>query len=178
MRIISGKYKSARIHIPGSFRARPTTDTAKEALFNILANYLDFKGLNVLDLFAGTGSISLEFASRGAKSVETVEIDRHYAGFIERTVHRLGIESVRVARTDAWIVIRNPAGQYDVVFADPPYDMKETDKLPSVIFENQLLATQGWLILEHGKRLDFSHLPWFFMQRRYGSVHFSMFVNN
>lgn len=178
MRIISGKYRSARIRVPASFRARPTTDSAKEALFNILANYLDFKGLSVLDLFAGTGNMSLEFASRGAKSVETVEIDRKHAVFIERTVHRLGIETVRVVRSDAWHVIRNPASQYDIVFADPPYDMKAIDELPPVILENNLLAPGGWFILEHGRGYDFSPLPRFFMQRKYGSVHFSMFVNN
>ena len=177
MRIISGTYRSKRIAVPASFRARPTTDTAKESLFNILANYFDFEGLTVLDLFAGTGSISFEFASRGARSVELVEIKKAYTDFIQKTLNRLGMEQVRVIRSDALEFIRNPVGKYDIVFADPPYTMKETGRLPGEIFEHELLNDDGWFILEHSREHDFSGHPSFFDLRRYGSVYFSFFVN-
>jgi 16S rRNA (guanine966-N2)-methyltransferase len=177
LRIISGTYRSKRIAVPASFRARPTTDTAKEGLFNILANYFDFEELTVLDLFAGTGSISLEFASRGARSVELVEIEKSYTDFIQKTLNRLGVEQVRVIRSDAPGFIRNTAGTYDIIFADPPYTMNGIDRLPAEIFEHELLSDDGWFILEHSREHDFSGHPSFFDRRRYGSVYFSFFVN-
>ena len=177
MRIISGKYRSRRIVVPGFFRSRPTTDSAKEGLFNIIANYFDFEGLSVLDLFAGTGSISMEFASRGAGSVELVEIEKRYTDFIQKTISRLGMENVQVIRSDAFRFIRNPVSQYDIIFADPPYDMKAVDNIPVEIFDNELLADKGWLILEHSQGYNFSDHPSFFDERKYGSVHFSIFVN-
>ncbi len=177
MRIISGKYRSKRITVPGFFKARPTTDSAKESLFNIIANYFDFEGLTVLDLFGGTGSLSLEFASRGAGSVELVEIEKRYTDFIQKTVSRLGIEQVQVIRTNAFRFIRNPVHKYDIIFADPPYNMKGLEQIPAEVFENELLASNGWLILEHSHEHDFKDHPSFFDLRKYGSVHFSIFVN-
>jgi len=178
LRIVSGTYRSKRIEIPGFFKARPTTDSAKESLFNIIANYFDFEGLTVLDLFAGTGSISLEFASRGAASVELVEIEKRYTDFIQKTINRLGMEQVQVIRSDTFRFIRNPVGTYDIIFADPPYDMKGVDGIPAEIFENELLAENGWFILEHSHEHDFKDHSYFFDLRKYGSVHFSIFVND
>ena len=177
MRIVSGTYRSKRIPVPAHFKARPTTDYAKESLFNIIANYFDFEKLTVLDLFAGTGSISLEFASRGAPSIELVEIEKKYTDFIQKTINRLGMEKVRVIRSDALHFIRNPVTRYDIIFADPPYGMKGIENLPAEIFDNELLNKNGWLILEHGQQYDFKDHPCFFDKRRYGSVHFSIFVN-
>ena len=177
MRIIGGEYKARIIPVPRYFRARPTTDTAKESLFNILANYFDFKKTRILDLFSGTGSIALEFASRGAKQVSLVEINGRYAGFIHQTVSRLGISQIQVIRADALKFIRNASERFDIIFADPPYDMQGIEILPDEVFKSGLLLKEGWFILEHGRAHDFSGHPNFFQMRKYGSVHFTMFVN-
>ena len=177
MRIIGGEYKARVIPVPRYFKARPTTDTAKESLFNILANYFDFRQIKVLDLFSGTGSIALEFASRGARQVTLVEVNRRYADFIHQTVSRIGIRQIQVVRADAFRYIKNSPGRFDIIFADPPFDMEATDILPDEIFKYGLLEKEGWFILEHGKNHDFSDHPCFYELRRYGSVHFSFFVS-
>jgi 16S rRNA (guanine(966)-N(2))-methyltransferase RsmD len=177
LRIISGEYKARIIPVPRSFKARPTTDTAKESLFNILANYFDFNQLKILDLFSGTGSIAFEFASRGASKVTLVEINKRYTDFINQTIARLGFKQMQVIRSDAFRYIRNTPGRFDIIFADPPYDMPGIETLPEEIFKYGLLAAEGWFILEHGRNNDFSDHSCFRELRKYGSVHFSIFVS-
>jgi 16S rRNA (guanine(966)-N(2))-methyltransferase RsmD len=175
LRIISGENKGRRIPVPGNFKARPTTDFAKEALFSILANYFDFKEIAVLDLFSGTGSISYEFASRGAEKVDLVEINPRYSAFIKKTVQALGLKNIKIYTGDVFRIIPRIKTNYDLVFADPPYDLKSIPEIPELIFRHKLLSDEGWFILEHGRNLDFSVHEHFRELRRYGSVHFSIF---
>lgn len=175
MRIISGKYKGKQIKPPPGFRARPTTDFAKEALFNILENHFDIEELSILDLFAGTGSITYEFASRDAMRITTVESDTGHYRFIRKMSEQMDFFQVNPVRSDAMKVIKNPWESYDLVFADPPFDYKHLEKLPELILESILLEKGGWLILEHPSKLKFQHLPALFDHRNYGSVNFSFF---
>ena len=178
MRIISGKYKGRRIHPPAGLKARPTTDFARESLFNILHNYLDFKGLRVLDLFAGTGSIGFEFASRGASLVDMVEINFTHASFIRKTSKAFGMNSIKVFRTDAFRFIERIKTGYDLIFADPPYELSNFSEVANKILENpRILNENGFFILEHSKNYQFDHLPGFAEHRKYGSVNFSFFQN-
>jgi 16S rRNA (guanine(966)-N(2))-methyltransferase RsmD len=177
MRIITGKYKGRHFDIPRSFKARPTTDFAKENIFNVLIQYLDFDGATALDLFSGTGSITLELLSRGCSQVVSVELDRDHHRFICDCVHKLA-ESVPVVplRAEAFRFLKSCKQQFDFIFADPPYALKELPSLPDVIFERQLLKPEGLFVLEHGKDHDFSQHPHFKEHRQYGSVNFSLFV--
>jgi 16S rRNA (guanine(966)-N(2))-methyltransferase RsmD len=175
LRIISGKYKGRHIPVPRTFKARPTTDFAREGLFNVLANSLDFDGLTVLDLFAGTGSIGFEFASRGAARVDLVEMDARTTRFLQRTCEQLQLENVRVIRSEASRFLRQGKTIYDLVFADPPYDQDILPSLPGLVLNAGVLAETGWFILEHGRKNAFSDNPSFREMRRYGSVHFSIF---
>ncbi|MFC2116687.1 RsmD family RNA methyltransferase [Bacteroidota bacterium] len=176
MRIISGIYKGRIIPVPSKFRARPTTDFAREGLFNVLANIYDFEGLAVLDLFAGTGSIGFEFTSRGAVGVDMVELDPKTSRFLQRTIRTLGMENVRIFRSDAIKFISHCSDRYDIVFADPPYDLEIIPDIPDLVFKAGLLVDDGWFILEHGKNNSFNTHPRFYELRKYGSVHFSIFV--
>jgi len=175
LRIISGKYKGKRINAPKKFSARPTTDFAKENLFNILANHYDFKELTVLDLFAGTGSISFEFASREALEVDMVEADRRSGLFAKSTAENLEAEQINIIIKDAFHFIGKCTKKYDIIFADPPYDMDDIDTLPVRITENNMLKDNGTFILEHSKTHNFSSHPSFVNERAYGNVHFSFF---
>ena len=175
MRIIGGKYKGRRLQVPGSFKARPTTDFAREGLFNILANTWDFEGLAVLDLFAGTGSIGFEFASRNASNVDLIEKDGRSVRFLMRTATSFQAENVRVYQSDALKYVVNSVSQYDIIFADPPYDLKTIPSIPDAVLESGILEKEGWLILEHGKSNSFTSHPHFLQLRKYGSVHFSFF---
>jgi 16S rRNA (guanine966-N2)-methyltransferase len=175
LRIISGKYKGRHIHPPANLRARPTTDFARESLFNILNNHLDFEGLRVLDLFAGTGSIGFEFSSRGAASVEMIENNFTHADFIKRTAGLLGATNIKVIRIDVFRFLPRISSKYDVVFADPPYDLDNFQEVPVLVLEQDILGEDGWFILEHSKRNDFSRLDGFYDHRKYGSVNFSFF---
>ncbi len=175
MRIISGKYKGKQINPPANIKARPTTDFAKEALFNILENKFDLEELAVLDLFSGTGSISYEFASRGSKRVTSVEQNTFHFRFIRMMVDQMEMFQVQPVRSDAFKVIKNPWESYDLIFADPPFDLPGLETLPEVILRSKLLANEGWLILEHPSRMKFNHLPELFDHRNYGSVNFSFF---
>ena len=178
MRIISGTHKGTYIAVPKHFKARPTTDFAKEALFNILANYFDFEGISVLDLFSGTGSIGYEFASRGAGHVDMVEINSRYAGFIQARAESLGFENIRVFQKDVFRVLPVLDSTYDLVFADPPYIMEEIASLPDAVFGAGILGPGGWFILEHGKNHSFNSHKYYKELRRYGSVHFSIFAHH
>ena len=176
MRIISGSHKGRQIFPDKSFSARPTTDFAKENLFNVLSNYLDIEGLRTLDLFSGTGSISYEFASRGASETVAVEVNyKHYA-FIKRIAVELGFCQLKVYKNDVFNACRKLKGkQFDLIFADPPYRLENIPELPALIFDNDLLAENGILVIEHPAGIDFSAHPRFKEHRQYGSVNFSLF---
>lgn len=175
MRIISGKYKGRHFDVPRNFKARPTTDFAKENLFNILSNIIDFEETVALDLFSGTGSISLELLSRGCKEVTSVEMDSLHFSHLKRCSQTLGDSNWRMVRNDVFRFIRSCKARYDLVFADPPYALKELKEIPDMILGTQMLTTDGILVFEHGKDYDFSKHPCFFRHVAYGSVNFSFF---
>ena len=175
MRIISGKYRSRQIHPPTNLPVRPTTDMAKESLFNILNNLVDFEDLKVLDLFAGTGNISYEFFSRGAQQVTAVETDSKCVAFIEKTSEELKAECIAVFKANVFQFLNHSFGSYDLIFADPPFEMEQIKELPDLVFKTDLLNNEGWFILEHSKRFNFSDHPFFNQHRVYGNVNFSFF---
>ena len=175
MRVISGKYKGRHFDVPRSFKARPTTDFAKENLFNILANIVDFDDISALDMFAGTGSISLELLSRGCGTVTSVEMDAQHVAFLKKTSVTLGDSAWRIVRDDVFRYIRRCPATYDLVFADPPYALKELKTIPDLVLNSNLLKQGGVLVFEHGKDNDFSEHPCFFRHVAYGSVNFSFF---
>ncbi len=175
MRIITGKYKGRHFEVPRSFKARPTTDFAKENLFNVLRAYLDFEETQALDLFGGTGSISLELLSRGCPRVVTVERDRQHFAFIRSCVEALDKQAAMPLCTDALRFIKRCRESFDLVFADPPYALPELPELPEMVLASNLLAPGALFVLEHGKNYDFSSHPAFLEHRAYGSVNFSFF---
>ena len=177
MRVISGIYKSRRFDVPRSFKARPTTDFAKENLFNVLSNnYIDFEdGIIALDLFAGTGSISLELVSRGCDQVVSVERDRDHYQFISKIMKEVKTEKCIPIRADVFKFIKTCKSQFDFIFADPPYELKDLATIPDLIFEHNLLKEDGLFVLEHGKQDHFEDNPRFIEKRVYGSVNFSFF---
>ena len=177
MRIITGKYKGRHFDIPRSFKARPTTDFAKENIFNVLTQYIDFEGAEALDLFSGTGSITLELLSRGCSRVVSIELDRDHHRFIQQCVQKiLSKEPLSsIIRGDAFRYIKSCKQQFDFIFADPPYALKELPTILSLIFERGLLKDDGIFVFEHGKDNDFSDDPHFVEHRSYGSVNFSIF---
>jgi 16S rRNA (guanine966-N2)-methyltransferase len=175
VRIISGKYRGRQIHTPGNLPVRPTTDFAKESLFNVLNNLVDFEDIHVLDLFAGTGNISYEFYSRGAITVTAVELDPKCAAFISRTIQMISADTLTVIRTDVFHYLKRPCESFDIIFADPPYQMENIEKIPDMIFQSQILKENGLFILEHSKRQDFSNHAFFYQHRKYGNVNFSFF---
>ena len=174
MRIITGQYKGRHFDIPRTFKARPTTDFAKENIFNVITAYLDFEGATALDLFSGTGSISLELASRGCSQVISVELDRDHHRFISDCVKKLSAHIVPL-RGDVFRFLKSCHQQFDFIFADPPYALQELPTIPDLIFEKNLLKEDGIFVFEHGKDHDFSQHPHFVEHRSYGSVNFSIF---
>lgn len=184
MRIITGKYKGRHFEIPRNFKARPTTDFAKENIFNVLTGYIDFDGATALDLFSGTGSISLELLSRGCSRVVSVEQDRDHHRFIQQCFEKLGMKveggrwkenSIALLRADAFRFIKSCREQFDLIFADPPYALKELPSIPALILERGLLKEDGILVFEHGENHSFTDDPHFVEHRSYGSVNFSIF---
>lgn len=175
MRIITGKYKGRRFDIHRTFKARPTTDFAKENIFNVLAGYVDFDGADALDLFSGTGSISLELLSRGCRQVVSVELDRDHHNFIRQCLKKLGDDGVIAIRGDVFRFLKSCHQQYDFIFADPPYALKELATLPDAVLERGVLKEEGIFVLEHGKDYDFSDHPRYLEHRSYGSVNFTLF---
>ena len=175
MRIISGQYKGRAINPPKNLRARPTTDFAKENLFNVLQNLIDFEECDVLDLFAGTGSISYEFASRGVRSVTSVEINAVHHNFIRRTAKELGIRNLYAVKANAFLYLKSCPKQFDVVFSDAPYDLEHSEEIVPLVLQGDLLREGGIFIFEHAKEKDFSNHPFFWQLRSYGSVQFSFF---
>lgn len=175
MRVITGKYKGRHFEVPRSFKARPTTDFAKENIFNVLRAYLDFGETDAVDLFGGTGSISLELLSRGCRRVVTVEKDRRHFAFIAQCQRTLGDESWKPLCADALRYIDRGREACGLVFADPPYALPELPELPDRVMNSRLLLPGGLFVLEHGRTQDFSSRPDFLEHRAYGSVNFSLF---
>ena len=177
MRVISGIYKRRRFDVPRSFKARPTTDFAKENLFNVLSNHLDFEegGVEALDLFAGTGSISVELLSRGCTQVVSVEKDREHYAFICKVMQELKAVNWLPVRADVFKFVKSTHRCFDLVFADPPYELKDLETLPDLVLGNGLLKPGGLFVLEHGKKNHFEAHPCFIEHRSYGSVNFSFF---
>lgn len=175
MRIITGIYKGRHFDIPRSFKARPTTDFAKENIFNVLNGYIDLDGATALDLFAGTGSISLELLSRGCAQVISVEADRDHAAFIRQCMQKLGTHANVLIRGDVFRFVKSCRQQFDFIFADPPYALEQLAQIPALVLDGGLLKADGVLVLEHGKGYYFSDHPRFVEHRAYGSVNFSIF---
>ena len=176
MRIITGQYKGRHFDIPRTFKARPTTDFAKENIFNVMAGYMDFEGATALDLFSGTGSITLELLSRGCSRVVSVEQDRDHHRFICDCLKKLGVaEGCIPLRGDVFRFVKSCKQQFDFIFADPPYALKELATIPDLVLEKGLLKEDGVFVFEHGKTNDFSSHPCFREHRSYGSVNFSIF---
>jgi 16S rRNA (guanine(966)-N(2))-methyltransferase RsmD len=160
---------------PKNITARPTTDFAKESLFNLLNNRIDFEGIDVLDLFAGTGGIGIECVSRGARDVTAVEIAHVQQNWIISCCKQLGIRNLSVIRGDVFKFLNACRTKYDLIFADPPYALEQLPTLPDVILGQDILKEDGWLVIEHGKDTDFTTHPRHIETRTYGSVHFSFF---
>lgn len=178
MRVITGKYRGRHFDIPHSFKARPTTDFAKENIFNVLTGYLNFDGLTALDLFAGTGSISFELLSRGCRQVVSVELDREHANFIRQCSNRLKAENHTIIRSDVFRYLKHVNTPFDFIFADPPYNLPSLKEVPNIVLQqdsNEILKNEGLFVFEHGKNNDFSTHPLFIEHRSYGSVNFSIF---
>lgn len=178
MRVISGIYKRRRFDVPHTFKARPTTDFAKENLFNVLtSNYFDFEEdhVSALDLFAGTGSISIELVSRGCEQVISVEKDRDHYAFICKVMREVNTDKCLPVRGDVFKYVRDCREQFDFIFADPPYELPNLETIPDLVFSNSLLKENGLFVLEHGKKNSFETHPHFVEKRVYGSVNFSFF---
>lgn len=175
MRIIGGKYKGRRIDPPADLKARPTTDFAREGLFNILSNRVDFEIITVLDLFSGTGSISYEFASRGAAFVHLVEKDLKHISGIRKIIRDLEIENIKPVHIDVRAFLKTCTEKYDIVFADPPYDLSWLKDLPDLVTGAGVMREDGFFILEHPRSMSFGGHRLFFEHRNYGGVNFSFF---
>ncbi|CAN5523561.1 16S rRNA (guanine(966)-N(2))-methyltransferase RsmD [soil metagenome] len=176
MRIISGTLKGRNIIAYGNLPVRPTTDFAKTGLFNILNNYFDFENVSVLDLFCGIGSISLEFASRGSKQVTCVDDHAGCLGFIKECAEKFSLAAISTMKADAFKYIEKLDKKYDIIFADPPFDSTETDRLPDLVLEKKLLNQDGWLIVEHQSKRVLKSIaqPW--QVRKYGNCTFSIYT--
>jgi 16S rRNA (guanine966-N2)-methyltransferase len=178
MRIIGGSMGGRRINPPSKMPyTRPTTDIAKEGLFNILQNQLDIEALKTLDLFGGTGSISYELASRGVQDLTIVEKDQQMFSFIKKTAEALKLDNFKVVKSDVFRFILQCHDKFDFIFAGPPYALENIDDLPRLIFEKQLLNKGGWFILEHTPRNNYESFTGFKSERNYGTTIFSIFVN-
>lgn len=176
MRIISGKYKSRRFDLPKNFKARPTTDFAKENIFNVTGNLIDLEDTVALDLFSGTGSIAFELLSRGCREVVCVEKDPVHYAFIRKVKAELAAENLIAVKTDVFRYIKSAKQTFDFIFADPPYSLPELPQIPEMIFSRQLLKPGSIFVMEHPKEQDFSHLSHFVRRRAYGAVNFSIFA--
>lgn len=175
MRIVSGILRGRKINPPSGFHARPTTDFAKESLFNILNNRFDFDECEALDLFAGSGNISLELYSRGCKSVCSVELNEKYTNFINKCISDFGCTGVQVIKADAYRYLKSTARKFDIIFADPPFDEAKYEAIYQSVFEKKMLKANGILIMEHNKNADLTHLHGYEETRKYAGVDFSFF---
>ena len=176
MRIVSGIYRGRRLQPPANLPVRPTTDFAKEGLFNVLCNLVDFESLKVLDLFTGTGSIAFEFLSRGAIEVTAVDANYRCVDFIKKTAESFGANNIQAVKSNSFVFIKRMVTNYNLIFADPPYDLAGIESIPDLIFESNLLEAEGFFVLEHSARYRFEQHARFFQHRAYGSVNFTMFT--
>jgi len=175
MRIISGYLKSRRFSPSAKLPVRPTTDFAKESLFNILSNRVDFSKIIALDLFAGTGNISLELISRGCIKVTSVDNNYKCIDFIRKTSEQFGVDNIQLIKTNVFNFLKFSNQKYDLIFADPPYDLSSIVEIPDLIFNCNILNENGIFIIEHSKNFEFKSHPNFFEHRNYGKVNFSIF---
>jgi 16S rRNA (guanine966-N2)-methyltransferase len=179
MRIISGKYGGRKIQPPAQMpHTRPTTDVAKEGLFNIIENNIPIKGLKTLDIFGGTGSISYELASRGAGDLTIIEKDPKMHAFIQQNIHDLDIKNCKVIRMDVFKFLETTGEKFDFIFAGPPYALKNIDDLPVIVRKKKLLNEKGWFVLEHTPANSYEQEPMFKTSRNYGTTVFSIFINS
>lgn len=179
MRIIAGEYGGRKFSPPTKMPyTRPTTDVAKEGLFNVLTNNLDFRELKTLDLFGGTGNISYELASRGVQDLTIIEKDATMYDFIKRTSASLGIKNLKAIKMDVFKFINQCRDTFDFIFAGPPYALSGIDDLPRLIFEKQVLSKNGWFVLEHTPRNDYKNFPFYSTERNYGTTVFSIFIES
>lgn len=178
MRIIAGSLRGRKLNPPTTLPVRPTTDMARESLFNILNNYRDYDECTILDLFAGTGAVSFEFISRGAKEVTAIDINNQCTDFIKATSRQLGINNLHVVRTDVFDLLKRAYKKFDIVFADPPYALDKLASLPDIIFEQNILNDDGIFILEHPREYQFEEHPHFWQHRHYGKVNFTFFAQS
>ncbi len=176
MRIISGKYKGKKITAPTTLPARPTTDFAKTALFNMLNNNFDLTNVVVLDLFAGTGNITYEFISRGCKSSMSVDSNRQCVKFIDTVISKLGDENNSAVKSDALIWLQHCNQTFDIIFCDPPFEKTPFEEILKIVFEKKLLTPNGWLIIEHSIKNKLPVKDYWLQTRNYGAVAFSIFV--
>lgn len=182
MRVIGGTHRSRQFHVPDHLGIRPTTDFAKEALFNILQHRIDFNGMKVLDLFSGSGSISYEFASRGCAEITTIEKNIKSCEFIKKTAGEFKLSNIKVIKMDVFSYIKSCADSFDIIFADPPFKLENINRIPALIFEHKLLKENlpgrqagAMLIVEHPSDVNFSEIKEWKETREYGTVNFSIF---
>lgn len=178
MRVIGGKFKSLRFNPPQNIPTRPTTDMAKEGLFNTLNNYYNFENVKFLDLFGGTGSISYEFASRGCTDITNVERYPRCAEFIQKTASELKMEGFKSLQMDVFNYIDLCREKFDIIFAGPPYALENMDAIPDLIFQKDMIDGQGWFIMEHNPDHHYDAHPHFHLKKNYGTTIFSIFTNN
>lgn len=178
MRIISGRLKGLRLNPPAKLPVRPTTDLAKEALFNILFNQFDFEKIRVLDLFSGTGNISLEFASRGVPEIFSVDRDFGCINYLKTLQKQYDLPAIKVVKSDVFKFLETETQQYDLIFADPPYDLPQLNVIAAKVLDRDLLKPDGYLIIEHPSMKKLDNHPEFLEQRKYGSSSFSFFGKN
>ncbi len=176
MRIISGKYGRRRFQVPTNITARPTTDMARENIFNVLSGLIDFEGITALDLFSGTGAISFELLSRGAASVTSVEKAATQYRFISKVKQELHDDNLLQVRGDVFKFIGSCQQSFDLIFADPPYDLPRLAEIPELILASPMVKPGTIVVVEHSKANNFAHLPHFHQLRAYGKVHFSIFI--
>jgi 16S rRNA (guanine(966)-N(2))-methyltransferase RsmD len=176
MRIIGGKLKGLKLNPPANLPVRPTTDKAKEALFNILQNQVELEGIKVLDLFTGTGNMGFEFASRYAESVLCVDRSFHCVKYVADTAKQHQLDNIKTFKADVFKYLEQETGQYDIIFADPPYDISRIPEIATIVFDRNLLVPDGLLIVEHQSMQNLSNHPAFTEQRRYGHSSFSFFT--
>lgn len=178
MRIIGGKFRGRKLQPPVNLPVRPTTDFAKEGLFNVINNLIDFESILVLDLFTGTGGISFEFISRGAIHVTSVDANPRCIGFLKKSAATFGVTNLLAVKSNVFVFLKHMKGSYNLIFADPPYDLDRVPDIPELVLGSGLLAPQGLFIYEHSSRYQFDHHPNFTQKRIYGSVNFSFFQEN
>ncbi|HEU4718056.1 MAG TPA: RsmD family RNA methyltransferase [Bacteroidia bacterium] len=175
IRIIGGELKGRRISAPASLPVRPTTDFAKEGLFNVLNNRFGFEEISALDLFSGTGNISFELASRGCRDITSVDGDIRCVNYISKTARELHFSQIHTVKADSYVFLARARRTWDLIFADPPYAQKQAAEIPGLVFSHALLNTNGILIVEHEERFVFPDTSKLLERRRYGKVNFSIF---